>query len=97
MPYYVIIEHNLKGGSRERFETVFKKDAERRKSLGCMGGKVLCDLADPDSILVVFEWESEEGALAFLSAEETDRAFLWASSSASSRGRATEELFVTES
>lgn len=97
MRYFVLVEHNLKGGSWERFETVFRKDTERRKSLGCISGRVLRDLRNPDNILVVLEWENKEGALAFVTADQTERAFLWATSSASSKAHAAEEVFVTDS
>lgn len=95
MPY-VIVQHNVKKGGWKEFETVFKNDAQRRRELGSKGAQVLRDLEDPEKVFVLFEWETDEGALEFAGGRASQIAFLWASSSAGSRANATEVVFSTD-
>lgn len=95
MPY-VVVQHRVKKDNWGDFETVFRNDAHRRRELGSKGAQVLRDLNDPERVFVLFEWESDEGALKFVGGKETQVAFVWASSSAGSKANATEVVFCTE-
>ena len=54
---------------KERFEA----DADNRSKAGCRGIRRFRNIADPDEIIVVFDWESREDAEKFVKAKLASR------------------------
>jgi heme-degrading monooxygenase HmoA len=75
---YVLIEHRV--GDFETFREVYQNDAGRRERLGCRGGVVFRVADDPDSVIVMLDWETLEGAREFAGTLELEQAMEWAAS-----------------
>jgi heme-degrading monooxygenase HmoA len=54
---------------KERFEA----DAENRRKAGCRGIRRFRGVADPDELIVLFDWASKEDAERFVSAKLASR------------------------
>lgn len=61
---YIVIEQRIIDWPE--FERLFKGDSHRRQLMGSKGGKVVRDPKDPETVLVIFEWEDLEGARKFV-------------------------------
>jgi heme-degrading monooxygenase HmoA len=75
---YVLIEHRV--GDFEIFRDVYLDDAERRERLGCKGGHVFRVADDPNTVIVMLEWETVEGARDFAGSLELEQAMEWSTS-----------------
>jgi heme-degrading monooxygenase HmoA len=75
---YVLIEHRV--GDFEIFKKVYLDDAERRERLGCNGGQVFRVADDPNTVIVMLEWETVEGARDFAGSLELEQAMEWSTS-----------------
>jgi hypothetical protein len=93
MPY-VHVHHKI--GKWSEFEKIFRDDGERRRTLGSKGGTIFRNTDDPESIFVVFEWDTVEGARKFADGLETHEAMEWATSGIWSHIYVTEELFKVD-
>jgi heme-degrading monooxygenase HmoA len=91
---YVLIEHKV--AKWAEFESVFRDDGERRRMLGCKGGRVFRNVDDPDGVFVVLEWNSLEGAKKFVEGMETHEAMEWATAGTRSRVHVVDELFEVD-
>jgi heme-degrading monooxygenase HmoA len=83
---YVIIEH--RPASWSEFERLFRRDSDRRRTLGSKSANVLRSVENPETVFVVFEWANLEDAKKF--ADE------WDATSPGSRIHIAEELFEQE-
>ncbi len=54
---------------KERFEA----DAENRRQAGCRGIRRFRNMADPDELILVFDWASQEEAEKFVKAKLASR------------------------
>ena len=54
---------------KERFEA----DAENRRQAGCRGIRRFRNMADPDELILVFDWASQEEAEKFVTAKLASR------------------------
>lgn len=91
---HVLVQHKI--GKWKEFEGIFRNDEKRRQTLGSKGGKVFRDVHDPESIFVMFEWDSVEHAQKFVDGLETHEAMKWATSGIWSRVHVVEEVFKAE-
>jgi hypothetical protein len=91
---HVIVQHKI--GTWEQFDTIFRDDAERRKRLGSMGGKLFRSMDDPQSLFTVFEWADAKGAREFAEGLETHEAMEWATSGIWSKVCVVEEVYGVE-
>jgi heme-degrading monooxygenase HmoA len=91
---YVLVQHKVAKWSD--FESIFRDDGERRRMLGSKGGKVFRSAQDPESVFVLFEWDTLEGANKFADGLETHEAMEWATSGTWSRIFVMDELFDVE-
>jgi hypothetical protein len=91
---HVLIHHTVKDYAT--FEKVFIDDAERRRRLGSMGGQVFRDAADPQKILILFEWDDAGKAKQFAGGFELREAMEWATSGTTSKVSVLEDVLETE-
>jgi heme-degrading monooxygenase HmoA len=91
---YVLVQHKI--GKWEEFENIFKGDGERRRMMGCKGGKVFVNVHDPTNVFVVLEWGDQKGARQFAEGLETHEAMKWATSNMWSRVYVVEESFEVD-
>jgi hypothetical protein len=91
---YVLVQHKI--GKWSEFEPIFKNDSERRRRLGCKGGKLFRNVKDPENLFVVFEWDGVKGANEFAEGLETHEAMEWATSGVWSRVYVVEEVLDVE-
>jgi hypothetical protein len=75
---HVLIEHRV--GDFEIFRQVYADDAERRARLGSKGGAVFRVADDPDTVIVMLEWDTVEGAREFAGSLELEQAMEWSTS-----------------
>ncbi|WP_306060401.1 antibiotic biosynthesis monooxygenase [Natronococcus wangiae] len=65
-------------GDYEEWKTIVEELADRRAESGSQGGQLFKSPANPNEIVVLFEWESEEKAREFMEevipAKQWDRA-----------------------
>jgi len=87
---YVIIHHDVI--DYEKFRSVFDYDAERRRRMGCKGGKLYRSDLGPNDFFAFFEWDTIENARRFISDYETREAFEWVHSVEAVRAFALEEF-----
>jgi heme-degrading monooxygenase HmoA len=83
---YILIEQKIIDWPD--FERLFKGDSNRRRIIGSKGARVIRDPKDPDTALIVFEWEGLEAAQKFVA--EWEATVPW------SRSRVGEELFEVD-
>ena len=76
MPY-VLIEHRV--ANYDKFEPEFHdREARRRRAMsGSKGGTLYRDVADPNRITVLFEWDTVERARAFAESYELQESVEW--------------------
>jgi hypothetical protein len=72
---HVLIHHNV--ADYDRFRAVFDDDAERRRRLGSLGGRLLRSTLGPNDFFAIFEWSDVERAREFVASYETREAFEW--------------------
>jgi hypothetical protein len=72
---FVLIEHQV--GDYETFKSVYLDDADRRKRFGSLGGHVYRASADPQSVIVLLEWDTLERARDFATSLELHQAMEW--------------------
>ncbi|MGI5939318.1 MAG: hypothetical protein ACOX8V_01270 [Thermoleophilia bacterium] len=75
---YVFIEHEI--SHWRTFEEIFRRDGERREELGSRGAIVIRYINNPQKVLIIFEWNTIEGALKFADSLEAHEAASWAAS-----------------
>jgi hypothetical protein len=92
MPF-VLIQHNV--ANYDRFEPVYRDDEARRQRSGSKGGTVYRNAADPNNIIVVFEWDTVERAQAFANSYELKEAVEWAGDATPPRAIVMEEFLRT--
>jgi len=92
MPY-VLIQHNV--ANYDRFEVVYKDDEARRQRSGSKGGTLYRNVADPNNIIAVFEWDTVERAHAFANSYELKEAVEWAGDATPPRAVVIEEYLRT--
>jgi heme-degrading monooxygenase HmoA len=75
---FVLIEHQV--GDFEAFMAVYLDDADRRRRFGCIGGHVYRVSDDPQSVVVLLEWDTLERARDFATSLELHQAAEWLTS-----------------
>jgi hypothetical protein len=73
---YVVLEHEMY--DFEQLKQVYTDDAERRRRMGCRGGRIWRGADDPSWVAVVMEWDTVENARAFAGSFELEQAMHWA-------------------
>jgi hypothetical protein len=91
---HVLIQHEI--GGWEEFENIFRGDADRRRALGCLGGKVFSNTSDPNNVFIALEWKDSKGAKDFADGLGTNEAMKWATSGMWSKVYVVEERFEVE-
>ncbi|MGH7798825.1 MAG: antibiotic biosynthesis monooxygenase family protein [Candidatus Binatia bacterium] len=56
---YEVRFQNVAPGRRAEYVSMYKKAIQEIKQAGCKGGLVLCSEEDPESVLVLLEWQSK--------------------------------------
>ena len=74
---YVVLEHEIT--NFEMLKQVYTDDAERRRRMGCLGGRIWRGADDPNQVSVVMEWDRVENAREFADSFELEQAMHWAS------------------
>jgi len=92
MPY-VLIQHNV--ANYDRFEVVYKDDEARRQRSGSKGGTLYRNVADPNNIIALFEWDTVDRADAFANSYELKEAVEWAGDATPPRAIVIEEFLRT--
>jgi heme-degrading monooxygenase HmoA len=95
MPY-VLVEHSV--ANYEKFEPAFHDDeARRRRAMsGSKGGTLYRDIADPNSVVVLFEWDTVERARAFADSHELRESVEWSGGATPPRVTVIEEILRTD-
>ncbi len=65
---YVVIKHKVEDYSR--WKPVFDEHGTTRGKAGCKGGQLFHISDDPNSILILFEWDIKENAMRFIESED---------------------------
>lgn len=73
---YVILDHEIT--NFEMLKQVYTDDAERRRRMGCIGGRIWRGVDNPDRVTVILEWDNAENARAFATSFELEQAMHWA-------------------
>jgi len=73
---YVVLEHEIH--DFETLKQVYTDDAERRRRMGCRGGRIWRGADDPNMISVIMEWDTVENAREFAGSFELEQAMHWA-------------------
>ena len=73
---YVVLEHEIR--NFDMLKQVYTDDSERRRRLGCLGGKIWRGVDDPNLVSVVMEWDNVENAREFAGSFELQQAMHWA-------------------
>lgn len=74
---YVVLEHEITNW--EMLKQVYTDDGERRRRMGCLGGRIWRGADDPDQVSVVLEWDTVAHAREFAGSFELEQAMHWAS------------------
>ena len=53
---YVVLEHDIH--DFDTLKQVYTDDAERRRRMGCLGGRIWRGADDPNRVSVVMEWDT---------------------------------------
>ena len=69
----MISRRKLGPGEFDAWKTRFEADADNRLKAGCRGIRRFQSLADPDEIIVMFDWASQEEAEKFVAAKLASR------------------------
>jgi heme-degrading monooxygenase HmoA len=93
MPY-VLIQHNV--AKYANFEPVFKDDEERRRRSGSKGARLFRNVADPNHLFALFEWDTVENAKKFAESYELREAVEWAGDSTPPRATVIDEALITK-
>lgn len=73
---HVVLDHEIT--NFEMLKQVYTDDAERRRRMGCLGGRIWRGVDDPNRVSVVLEWDTAENARAFAGSFELEQAMHWA-------------------
>jgi hypothetical protein len=76
MAVYVVLEHQIH--DFDTLKQVYADDAERRRRLGCLGGRIWRGADDPLMVSVVMEWDTVAHAKEFAGSFELEQAMHWA-------------------
>jgi heme-degrading monooxygenase HmoA len=76
MTVYVVLEHQIH--DFDTLKQVYSDDAERRRRMGCVGGRIWRGVDDPNQVSVVMEWDTAEHAREFAGSFELEQAMHWA-------------------
>jgi hypothetical protein len=90
---YVLIQHNV--ASFAAFEPVFDADEARRQRSGGKGGRLFRNIAEPDNLVALFEWDTSENARKFAESYELREAVEWAGDFTQPRAIVLEEIKIT--
>jgi hypothetical protein len=77
---YVVIRHEI--SNLERLKEVYSDDAERRRRMGCVGGKLLREVDRRAEVTVQLEFDTTENARAFAGSFELEQALHWSTAKA---------------
>ena len=77
---YVVIRHEI--GDLERLKQVYTDDAERRRRLGCVGGKLLREVDHGAEVAVQLEFDTTDHAREFAGSFELEQALHWSTAKA---------------
>lgn len=61
---YIVIEQRVIDWPE--FEHLFRQDSGRRKVMGSQGARAIRDPNDPETVIVLLQWEDLEGARKFV-------------------------------
>ena len=73
---FVLIEHRV--GDFEAFRAAYLDDADRRRRFGSQGGRVFRASDDPEVVIVLLQWDTEDRARDFARSLEVHQAAEWA-------------------
>ena len=76
MAVYVVLEHEIY--DFDALKQVYTDDAERRRRMGCLGGRIWRGADDPNTVSVVMEWDTVDHAREFAGSFELEQAMHWA-------------------
>jgi uncharacterized protein (DUF1330 family) len=77
---YVVIRHEI--SDLERLKQVYTDDAERRRRLGCIGGRLLREVDHRAEVTVQLEFDTTDHARAFAGSFELEQALHWSTAKA---------------
>jgi heme-degrading monooxygenase HmoA len=69
----MISRRKLQSNEFDAWKERFEADGENRRKAGCRGIRRFRALADPDEIIVMFDWESKERAEKFVAEKLASR------------------------
>jgi heme-degrading monooxygenase HmoA len=69
----MISRRRLQRGEFDAWKARFEGDADNRSKAGCRGIRRFRNVADPDELILVFDWASREEAEKFVSAKLASR------------------------
>jgi heme-degrading monooxygenase HmoA len=69
----MISRRRLQPGEFDAWKERFEADAENRSQAGCRGIRRFRNMADPDELILVFDWASQEEAEKFVKAKLASR------------------------
>jgi hypothetical protein len=73
---YVVLEHDIH--DFDTLKQVYADDAERRRRMGCLSGRIWRGADDANRVCVVMEWDTVEHARQFAGSFELEQAMHWA-------------------
>ena len=77
---YVVIRHEIT--DLDRLIQVYTDDAERRRRLGCIGGRLLREVDSRAEVAVQLEFDTTQHAREFAGSFELEQALHWSSAKA---------------
>jgi hypothetical protein len=77
---YVVIRHEI--SDLEQLKQVYADDAERRRRMGCIGGKLLREVDNRAEVTVELQFDTTAHARAFAGSFELEQALHWSTAKA---------------
>ncbi|KAF1697273.1 hypothetical protein CSC62_08720 [Pseudoxanthomonas jiangsuensis] len=72
----MISRRKLDAGDYDAWKARFEEGASARAAAGCRGARRFRNLADPDEVIVIFDWDSLENARAYVGIKLSENARL---------------------
>ena len=92
---YVVIRHEI--SDLERLKQVYNDDADRRRRMGCIGGRLLREVDKRAEVAVQLQFDTTEHARAFAGSFELEQALHWSTAKApTTRVLVYEEIHTSE-
>src|SRR5262245_59044243 len=91
----MISRRKLEPGDFDAWKERFEQGAEMRRQAGCRGVRRFRNVADPDELICIFDWDTEENAKAFVAMKVSENARLLEERSPGGPPK-LENLFVEE-